>query len=308
LSDRPTLEELIEVRQRFGLVDEAQVEKDWFVVKALAAIAAVDKGPFQLVFQGGTALSRAHRIIERMSEDIDLKIIADKTPTRPELKRLRESLTKALAEAGFEIDPKLHRKTMYEGSYTAYRLPYKAVTEGKGVLRPEIFIETSVFPVRRQPVDRPVISYIAEAYGRPAELPAIACAAIAETAAEKFVALTRRVGSELAGLREQRDPTLVRHIYDLHAIRDHFDPSDVALLAREIMVVEAETRADNYPAYRDDPLGETLRAVAGLVESAEYKASYATLLRDMVYGNPLEYGAAIITLQSLAGELDKAKK
>ena len=307
MSDRPTLEELIEVRQRFGLIDEAQVEKDWFVVKALAAIAAADKGPFQLVFQGGTALSRAHRIIERMSEDIDLKIIVDKTPTRPELKRLRESLTKALAEAGFEIDPKLHRKTMYEGSYTAYRLPYKAVTEGKGVLRPEIFIETSVFPVRRPPVDKPVISYIAEAYGRPSELPAIACAAIAETAAEKFVALTRRAGSELAGLREQHDPTLVRHIYDLHAIRAHFDPGDVALLVREIMVVEAETRADNYPAYRDNPLRETLRAVAGLAQSAEYKASYATLLRDMVYGDGADFEAAIATLKTLAERVKMAQ-
>jgi hypothetical protein len=63
LSDnKPALQDLVEVRRLFRLPDEALVEKDWFVVKALAAIGAADKGPFQLILQGGTALSRAHRL------------------------------------------------------------------------------------------------------------------------------------------------------------------------------------------------------------------------------------------------------
>jgi len=70
LNDRPTSQELLEVQRRFGLPDPALVEKDWLVVRVLAAIGAADKGPFQLIFQGGTSLSRAHRVIERMSEDI----------------------------------------------------------------------------------------------------------------------------------------------------------------------------------------------------------------------------------------------
>ena len=41
------------------------------------------------------------------------------------------------------------------------------------------------------------------------------CVALAETVAEKFVALTRRAGAELADAGRPRDPTLVRHIYDL---------------------------------------------------------------------------------------------
>ena len=57
------------MRRQFNLPHEALVEKDW-LVRALAAIGAADKGPFQLIFQGGTSLSRAHRVIERMSEDI----------------------------------------------------------------------------------------------------------------------------------------------------------------------------------------------------------------------------------------------
>jgi hypothetical protein len=61
---------------------------------------------------------------------------------------------------------------------------------------------------------------MAEGLGEPAEVDSTECASIPETAGEKLVALTRRAGAELAGVRDKRDPTLVRHIYDLHVIRD----------------------------------------------------------------------------------------
>ncbi|MDO8396631.1 MAG: nucleotidyl transferase AbiEii/AbiGii toxin family protein [Bradyrhizobium sp.] len=186
MSDKPTLEELLEVQEHFGLPGPALVEKDWHVVKALAAIAAVDTGDFRIVFGGGTALSRAHRLTKRMSEDVDLKIVRDKAPTRSELRKLRTKITDALLGAGFAFDPenKDHRVTMYEGRYTKYQLPYKPIAEGKGILRPDVQIETAVFPMWRDAVDKPVISFIAEAYGRDPELPKIACSSVLETAAE----------------------------------------------------------------------------------------------------------------------------
>jgi hypothetical protein len=75
LSGEPTLQE---IQAYFRLPSPALVEKDFYVVKALAAIAAVDLEdlPLRLVFGGGTALSRAHQLIRRMSEDIDLRIVA----------------------------------------------------------------------------------------------------------------------------------------------------------------------------------------------------------------------------------------
>jgi nucleotidyltransferase AbiEii toxin of type IV toxin-antitoxin system len=74
LSDKPSLQALLEIQAYFGLPSPALVEKDWHVVQALAAIAAADTVPLRLVFGGGTALSRAHRLIRRRSEDIDLII------------------------------------------------------------------------------------------------------------------------------------------------------------------------------------------------------------------------------------------
>jgi hypothetical protein len=52
LRAEPTLEELLEVQAHFGLPSPALVEKDFYVVRALAAIAAVEMGalPLRLVF------------------------------------------------------------------------------------------------------------------------------------------------------------------------------------------------------------------------------------------------------------------
>jgi predicted nucleotidyltransferase component of viral defense system len=103
LRDKPSLQDLLEVQKQFDLPSPVLVEKDWYVVTALAAINTADVKPFRLVFSGGTALSRAHRLILRMSEDIDLKIVSVEPRSRAELRKLRDILTNALLHAGFSV-------------------------------------------------------------------------------------------------------------------------------------------------------------------------------------------------------------
>ena len=103
MCDKPSLQDLLEVQKQFDLPSPVLVEKDWYVVTALAAINTADLKPFRLVFSGGTALSRAHRLIQRMSEDIDLKIVSDEPRSRTELRKLRDIVTSALLHAGFQF-------------------------------------------------------------------------------------------------------------------------------------------------------------------------------------------------------------
>jgi hypothetical protein len=63
------------VQDHFGLAQAATAEKDWHVMRAKQAVAAVDGGPSRLVFAGGTALARAHKRVRRMSKDIAFKIV-----------------------------------------------------------------------------------------------------------------------------------------------------------------------------------------------------------------------------------------
>ena len=310
MSADPILEELLEVQAYFRLPSPALVEKDFYVVKALAAIAAVDREALhlRLVFGGGTALSRAHRLIRRMSEDIDLRIVVDSNrPGRGTLRRLRARITEALLGAGFKFDPdnNAYRKTGNETRYTIYRLPYEPAVAGEGALRPAIQIETAVWPLYRPSVELPVISFVAEALQRPPEVATIECVSILETAADKFVALTRRAGAELAGLVKTPDPTLVRHLHDLHALREHYAPAEVAALAREIMLADAAAYGNQFPAYREDPMRETLRAVEGLAANAGYARQYSEFERLMVYGGGAAYEMCYGTLKELSAAVNR---
>jgi hypothetical protein len=141
------------VQEHFGLPSPALVEKDLYVLKALAAIAAIDMQALalRLVFGGGTALSRAHRLIQRMSEDIDLRMVAENNrPGLGTLRSLRTKVTEALLGASFKFDPEdlAYRKTGNETRCTIYRLPYETTVSGEGALRPAIQIETAVWPLR----------------------------------------------------------------------------------------------------------------------------------------------------------------
>jgi predicted nucleotidyltransferase component of viral defense system len=263
------------------------------------------------VFGGGTALSRAYGLIRRMSEDIDLRVVGVEKPTRGQLRKLRRTITQALLDVGFFFDPENseHRTTMYEGRYTIYRLPYAPSAQGEGALRPEILIETAVFPLRHAAIDRPVMSFMAEGRGEPAEVAMMECTSVVETAAEKFVALTRRAGAELAGLRDKRDPTLVRHIYDLHVIRDQYDAADVAALARAVMAADADLRREDFPAYEADPIAQTLKSVEGIATDEEYRTAYAVFCRDMVYGDVVpDFNTAGATLRELARNLKQGER
>ena len=50
-------------------LDEAVVEKDYYVTQVIHALSAVENEYFRLVFCGGTCLAKAHKIVSRMSED-----------------------------------------------------------------------------------------------------------------------------------------------------------------------------------------------------------------------------------------------
>jgi hypothetical protein len=115
--------------------------------------------------------------------------------------------------------------------------------------------------------------------------------------------LTRRVGAELADAGGPRDPTLVRHVYDLHVMRAHYDPSEVVALARTIMLADAKAYGHQFPAYRDDPVAETVRAVEGLRKDPDFADRYTAFRRDMVYGESPEFETAMATITALAGRL-----
>lgn len=128
----------------------------------------------------------------------------------------------------------------------------------------------------------------------------MACVDVAETAAEKLVSLTRRTAMELAGVSRKVDPTLVRHLYDLHMLRGHIDVRDVATLAREIALTDAEEFRHQHPSYEKDRVGETRKALAAISNDPVYRQRYEDFLAAFVYGEKPGFDEAMRTVVEFA--------
>jgi predicted nucleotidyltransferase component of viral defense system len=292
---------LEEVREFHDLPHAGLVEKDFYVVKALRVLAGFNAESAHLVFGGGTALCRAHKIIQRMSEDIDLKIVSDEPLSGGARKRFRLSIGERLLEAGFQFDAEDRTQVeVHDGGKTfVFHLPYKALAPAVGSLRPEVVkVEISSWPLYLASEDRSVISYVAAAKKEQAEIAAIACVDVTETAAEKFVALTRRIGEQRAS-GDMRDQTLLRHVYDLHHLKGHLDFNAMGSLVRTIMASDQATRTRGFPAYADDCIGETMRALDALAADSSYREGFDTFQRDMVYGTRPSYDECMVTLEEM---------
>jgi predicted nucleotidyltransferase component of viral defense system len=291
-------------QDHFGFRLLEPVEKDWYVVQAMRAILAVDAAPFRLVFAGGTCLARAHRLVERMSEDVDFKIVpaadmpASKNQLRQALGRLREHIVEALNTAGFVFAEAPRSRDANQ--YTVLHLCTDSGAGQGGPLRQTIQVELSFAEMRQPTLRLPVASFVSEAYKHRPELELVECVSVTETAAEKAVSLTRRTAMEIAGVSRATDPTLVRHIYDLHMIRDQVDPGAVATLMRAVAQQDAAEFGHQHPSYSADIPGETRKALAHLQIDPEVRARYERFVAAMVYGQAASFDEAIKTVAELA--------
>lgn len=303
--EKPKDIDLRATQDYFGFRLLEPVEKDWYVVQAMRALLSANTEPFRLVFAGGTCLARAHRLVARMSEDVDFKIVPPDAPMsnnqrRQALGRLRDQIVERLTDAGFMFaQPPRSRDA---NQYTVLHLATDSGAGQDGPLRPTIQIELSYAALRKATISLPVASFVTQAYGRPPELTEVECVSITETAAEKAVSLTRRTAMEIAGLSRAPDPTLVRHIYDLHMARAKIDRAEVANLMRPIAAMDAEQFGHQHPAYRDDIAGETRKALAYLSTNPIVRTRYEDFVSAMVYGEAAPFDAAIGTVQALVDE------
>jgi len=76
------------------------VEKDYWVTYILKALSKSEYIE-QAIFKGGTALSKAYRVIERFSEDIDLAVISTGM-TSNQTKKLIKKIEKSMIDSNFK--------------------------------------------------------------------------------------------------------------------------------------------------------------------------------------------------------------
>ena len=91
---------ILKVSEETG-IDTDIVEKDYFVTLFLKRLAAVQSN---IIFKGGTSLSKCYKLIRRFSEDIDLNIDTVRMPTEGERRKLKANIVSVIDEFGFTLD------------------------------------------------------------------------------------------------------------------------------------------------------------------------------------------------------------
>lgn len=141
-----------------GGVTAGLLEKDEHLTEALRALFALRPDGVELVLCGGTSLSKAHGLIERMSEDADLKVaLSDVTPpskteVRRRLSDLKTLVSETLAGIGL-VEDKTKGQAFNANRYFCSEWSYARHYASVASLRPHLQIELTA----RAPVLQTVV-------------------------------------------------------------------------------------------------------------------------------------------------------
>lgn len=139
-----------------------QVEKDYYVSLFLKELQKIDND-IQIVFKGGTSLSKCYDIIDRFSEDIDLsvKFNTDKITTS-ERRKLKTSITEIIGLLGMNfINPEEVRS---KRDHNQYNVGYDHIFQPDENTVPHIIVETIVvyrpYPIKKMEISNYITKYL----------------------------------------------------------------------------------------------------------------------------------------------------
>ena len=137
--DKETFEQVIlKVASETG-IQPSIIEKDYYVTLFLKKIVQLQPN---IIFKGGTSLSKCYKVISRFSEDIDLNIDTGSKPTEGQRKKLKENIVSIIDEFGFTLDNADNVRN--RRNYNQYIVDYPTVFSSN-FLKEHLIIETAVY-------------------------------------------------------------------------------------------------------------------------------------------------------------------
>lgn len=287
------------------------LEKDLLITDVLALLAFFDWDEIQPVFCGGTSLSKGYGLIERMSEDIDFKLVLPVSWSRSHKKKQLSSLKHLLAirmrEAGYGL-PEEGVTAENENHYFRFDMGYESQFQLASALRPELKLDFTVntpqmesATVQIKPLLASVIPWQCEAINHKA-------VAVPETVVEKVVSFLRRTASwhEQQKLDPHRDP-LVRHLYDVHQLLTKLPRDSAAMqlhqqLFNKTVAVDKEKFGRRDPLFGDNPGNQLEKALAQLQSSSRIEELYEQYVDELVWGPKVAFKDARRGFTKLAAD------
>ena len=308
---------------------EYAVEKDWWVTMTLKALFNTRCGRY-LEFKGGTSLSKGWRLIERMSEDIDMALnyryFVEKLDNNTQLKNLRKKSRKfiidelageldvcmqALGLTEFKITPVVNdedgKAISTDADPTVLLVDYKTISDFASPYVPSrVKVELSCLSMDEPFEMKSITSFISASFPDEDEdtESVIPVVLPSRTFLEKAFLLNEEFQKE-----EPRSLRMTRHLYDLEHLMDtEFGITALSDLELYSKIVEHRRKfyhvgyADYDKDYPDKidffPPERCLSA---------WKADYSEMLEHFVYGEKIPFERLLERISVLQSRFRNAK-
>lgn len=268
--DRELLRDiLVTVSEKSG-IDESIVEKDYYVTMILKELACRNA---DVVFKGGTSLSKAYHVIERFSEDIDITF--DERLGEARRKKVKYQLLQPISEL-LELPIDNWDSIESDKDYNHYDFSYMSVgAEDRSGLRPYIKLETALmsyaYPTEEKEITSIIYDHMVE------EEPEIIQMYGLEPFVMKVQTLSRTFIDKLFAVCDYYligKPTRnSRHLYDIYKLKDYvkFD-ADFMVLVKGVRKHRALMDVKVAPSAREDI--DVLAVVNQLIQEDFYLSDY----------------------------------
>ena len=309
--------ELIQATADHIRIPAVHVEKDYWVSRVLKRLHDSDHCE-KVVFKGGTSLSKAHRLIERFSEDIDLALKRDENLGDSARRRLIKSI-EATITRDLEYRPD-HPGESKHGRFrkTAHAFPMRTDAIGLGQVSDTLLVEINSFADPEPSSPMPIATLIHDflvATGRPElvrrhELDpfSIHVLSVERTLCEKIMGLVR-AGHEANPAQEFR--RRIRHFYDLVIIMRvdsyrQFVNSDAFVdLVTEVRESDRASMPGAH-AWLSPSLSEATIVTDSRSLWSQVRSEFQGSFRDMVYGDSIPDDAEVLEcLASIGASLTR---
>ncbi len=308
LSKKRRIEILNQATELTGLPSVA-IEKDWWVSLALKASFSLPYSK-NIVFKGGTSLSKGWNLIERFSEDIDLAIDRkffgfDGDISKTQIRNLRKQscefisatffadLTKILTEWKAIDECKLIAQPVNDSDKDpqVIEIHYNSVIDTSEYLPQRVLIEVSSRSLMEPIEERIINSILSENFPKQSfvNVPfAIPTVLPQRTFLEKIFLLHEEFSQDTGKIRIDR---LSRHLYDLEKLMD--TEHGVEALKNTDLYNNIVAHREKFNPLRGLDYSNHIPSKISLIPPdtvmKDYEKDYEAMTSFMIYGDPLKF-------------------
>ena len=269
------MQAVLEVSENTG-ISVGIVEKDYYVTMLLKAI--VENNP-DVIFKGGTSLSKCYKIIERFSEDIDLNIKSEGKPSQGEKRNLKESITKAISTVGLEFSNPAETRSRREFNRYLINYPRSFVA---GYLKPQVIVETSLY-IAAYPYNKMTATSMIYDYYSDKNMPFIKEYGLepfevnVQSAERTLIDKVFALGDYYLGNRIEEHS---RHIYDIHKLLTIVEINDdVKKLALDVR----NDRKNHHACLSAQDNVNMVSLIREVIDTATYMDDYETITSKLLF-------------------------